>query len=78
MYLCNMIIQITVLDMIMKGGFVGYGLDRDFEKIFPKTVQCTIVSLDHSYSVKATCLLPLGCIHQHSLTHKIQINAKFH
>ena len=58
MYFCNIIVQVTVLDKILNGAFMSYGLEKDFNKIFPKTVHCTYNSLDYSYTVKATCLLP--------------------
>ena len=59
-YLVNLIFQISVLNKILSGGFLSYGLETDLNKLFPKTALCTYSDLKLDYTVIAICVLPLN------------------
>ena len=60
LYLVNLVIQISVLNKILKGSFLRYGISTDMNKVFPKTAICVYTDYTNEHTIKAMCMLPLN------------------
>ena len=55
MYFINLVIQVAVLDHVLNGRFIPYGLKMNLDEVFPKSFLCKYSY--QSQSMEATCLL---------------------
>ena len=58
MYMLNLMIQVGVLNNILHGGFLAYGIEMNLDAVFPKVALC--IYNDHAQSVEATCFLHMN------------------